>query len=1467
MTSQRLCLATADTNWGQWIVLPALPNEMAGVDLTLQIQVVPIADMEVEFGVMWDATDTATFTPQQTVVVNSYTPTTVQIWMACGGTLGNHIAMRCRSMTGVLTYVYIPSLQVNAAASCPQPSGFELTEHDSTHVTLQWDALSSTRWEVRLGGDMPIYTDTNIIEFDNLLPNTNYHVELRALCAEGDTTAPSVTDFVTQCGLFELPFEADFNQEHIGDLPNCWSQYSNNCSLLQYISTSTNIYASMHIGTDSSYAMLVGPAIYTRGDRIHVEFDVQAPFLGILEAGVLIKEDDSTRYIPVQTFTTISYEQSSDMNWYRRDFYTDTLTNLSADIPVHIAFRWYANMTHAYINIDNIMAESVGNCHAPTAPKIDTAYGTTVVLSWEDYSAEPASYEVMIYYLDDPETSMEIFYTESTTMTLYELMPMQIYDFNVRSLCLHDTTRWIEIGKVETSCDNIRPPYHQSFDHRVMNDTMPCWTSIDGYSQWICYNDALTTNQTSLTDTAIVATPLIEAPADELYVRFNYSSAIDSPLEVGYLEGDDTVFHLIDTLQRGTSGVHEFYTNNLTTDGMIRLAFRDINNIYNHTYHVLIDDLYILRFNGCFHPTAIETSEIGPYDVTLHITDTNNAGKYHIYMEHNGIAESEFLFDTVGTLTLLEPGTHYTINVAAECSDGVESFAFAQTDFNTRCVTIDRTNLPYECNFESMQISADPEVPCWIFNNVTSRHIAATHDGNILEMASGQQLPAIVALPEINSLRELFIEFDMAIATSGATIEIGVMDDPHERVTFSPIATLSDDIANRWRHYQVPIENYNGQGHFVALRFYNTSVMLDNVSINSIPDCSRNIDSLTIGNVWSNCADLRWKADIGHNIGSYYIIHVEDGDGTPSGLFFAEGSPYTICNLDELSSYNVWVELYCGSDVQAVSDTMHFTTMCDNMQSTEISYNTLGRTIYTLNTLPVTTQQIYSASQQLFTSDDFHNMESDMTGIEIDYYGINPSLDIKFCTIYVCQTSVTDVADNHNLGTMVYSGPLHLVPGWNTILFNQSIHHDADSNMVLTFVSETTPSGSIDLFRGYSNGAGSSQIYLSDTAPYSQGMEMTASNMRYDVRFYICPSEVVECIMPVITSLTSTDSSITVHYNNNEPCEVQITSNQYWTSNEAGIVAVGGTYTFNGLDPNTHYIVGVRRSCGADYSPWHVDHIATSIPGCPQPSQPILTSISTHSATIQLPPHSDASRWQVHLFNYIIDTFFTTAYETLNLSGLISSMDYHICLRRLCDYNNRSPWSDTLTFYTPHCSSITSASVAPSGSSAVYISWTIDDSDNATTPDSYSILYGPHGFLRNEIIDTLFTSAENITVYGLDFENMSYDFLVSSHCADGTTSGWILAGTYPPYNDNTGINSATNAETLTITPNPASEAVNITADSPVSIDLLDCCGRQLYHSAKPSVSHHIVLTDLPRGTYFVRATSNQGTIVRKMVKL
>ncbi len=1364
---------------------------------------------------------------------------------------------------------FVARPMVFEGASCQQPQGLVLDWVDSSSAHIVWQqAADSCLWLVRVGSDVFIEQDSADLLLTGLETDANIHVEVRALCRAGDTTDAAVLDFRTRCGMQQMPLYEDFNACFDGDDPHCWivaGRTNGNQSYTLVTAPEVDAEYVMSMADGGTPIGLISPVMAPTADRMHVMFRLMFSGPGTFEAG-LMRHPDSA-FVPVLTIENTSLDVAGHQPWFDYEFYTDTVASVGLDEPYYVAFFWNGDSP---VHIDDIALLPSGPCHAPTAAHIDTIYADTVVLVWEDFSDTPAGYEVRYGALPafaDADNSLMTFNAE---LAIGGLDASTEYHFWLRALCPDDSARWLYVGSGSTECGPVGLPYEQRFSDSDL-DTVRCWLSDAAVSEsrlWHCMNGQLYMH-VSGGDSMLVATPLMLAPANELRIVFGVGVMDGNMMEVGL--ADDTLGNFVPlyTVYAGEGHqTHGFYTDQLQLSDTMRIAFRLIAP-FGGASQVFIDDL-VVRRQRCHDPEGLWVDSLSADMAVLHIGDPAGTGFYRVCAEHDGTTDTLFLADSVATLTGLIPGTTYHVDVVAVCPDGSMSQPVGTT-FRTRCPYIAHTDLPYEQNFDQMAVgSVNPDVPCWTIMHFNSRHYlrqAETDNSTAISIdVEHQWSRTYLSLPGVDVVNDLLLRFAAVNALGGiAMIEVGVMSEPDDDLTFFPVDTVYCPATGLWHNYEVLLSSYEGSEHWPALRVtstMSTEVRIDDVWLGLVPPCSGAISNVTVSDVWSYSANIEWNVDLAYNQGAAYTIHVETEDGQPAGDFFVDTTAYNICNLDELTSYRVWVEMFCGGDVQAVSDYVSFTTRCDNAQTIEHSSFSHLVLPFMNSQLPCNAQKRFSATQQLFVADEFGNLPSTITGLDFRYCNEAVPFEVEECSIFLSPCYADTLSQWQTAGQqLVYSGPL-LFEGndWNTVYFSAPYEYDGVANLLVTVVANGKPVADGITFGGYNTGRQVSLFYSSNTVPFADTMEVIASYRRSDIHFHICPGEVPSCASPVLDEVVASSDYIRMVYDaDGDMCQMSISQGWIWNG-DVQTADNSGDFTFENLDPLTNYIVGVRRVCPGMTSNWATRVVRTTQIVCDLPTDLAAIEVGYDDAVVAFDANG-ADRWQLHLFNFRIDTVIDLTDTLCHLTGLVPDVTYHVAVRSLCglNYSLRSEWSDTLDFATAYCMPVASASVAADGATSAVVRWNPPASDGVA---SYRVEYGLREFVRGEAIAAYNTTDTMLRIEGLE-PGIMYDFYVAAVCDDGSRSVWVFAGGVPPV----GIDvSAQQSELrMVLSPNPASGSVGVSTDGPADLTLYDLEGRTLMHTVTSGGMQTLDISHLSQGTYFVRATTPQGSTVGKLI--
>ena len=352
----------------------------------------------------------------------------------------------------------------------------------------------------------------------------------------------------------------------------------------------------------------------------------------------------------------------------------------------------------------------------------------------------------------------------------------------------------------------------------------------------------------------------------------------------------------------------------------------------------------------------------------------------------------------------------------------------------------------------------------------------------------------------------------------------------------------------------------------------------------------------------------------------------------------------------------------------------------------------------------------------------------------------------------------------------------------------------------------------------------------------------------------------VSCPAPEVTTVTESETTITVAWTGTAFAYEVAISNGTWTAPASGTSVLTTTYTFSALTPATTYTVGIRALCSdGSYSAWTTTAAVTASASCQAPTDLEADDITFDGATLSWLPAGDESSWEVNIHSAqpAFDTLIAASTTTLTVDGLASGRSYTFRVRALCSATSHSPWSDAATFSTAACNAPTGLAATAVTHNSATLTW------NANGAASYEVSYG---IGTTAAQGTLLTSTDNRLILNQLEPGTTYTAYVRSHCDETLVSNWSPAITFstttPQSIDDDAIIS------VSISPNPASDHVLIQADGLRQVELVDVSGRRvgepLSQSATPSLIT-LNVSHLDTGVYFLRLLGDGFTLVRKLV--
>lgn len=1064
---------------------------------------------------------------------------------------------------GVDNWFYVYNMKVT---TCPfVASQLAVSGLTSSSAVLSWqgdERVSSWNVEYKTtdGEWTSMEVSTNPYTLTGLEASTTYQVRVKAACNE---TYSNIVTFTTPCPARELPFFEGFEDTEFE--PECWMNYhvSGPGTSLWQRNTS-----SIHTGSGSAQipdmrattiTNFVTPAfIIPEANAYRVSVWVFRSGTGTTKQNEGIKVWASTepdinsssvelfhahRYIgfaPVQTTT----------GWYKYE----------ATIPisgnnVYVIFQGiceYGSATY----MDDITVERIPTCETPSI-SISNAVATIT----PGQIGTPESYDLQIG--EEVVTGVQ---SPADLMLLFpSLQNNTEYEVAVRANCGdEDYSQWSNPVAFITPCAAISLPYTENFDGytsstTVSASTMPdCWNRFftgtsTAYGAGIYPNSTYAhsgnnslrlyayypTTMTATQGDAYAVLPAFSGRLNNMIISFytrkhstgtNYVSDFEVGVvtDINNIEGSFVPVQTVSPTSTSYQLVTVRFENYEGADG--RIAFRIVNpraTSYRYVYGY-VDDLTVETMPTCGTPSLSVTGTMATITPST-IAGTPESYDLQIGNEiQNVTTTSVDLWETFN----LESNTEYEVSVRSNCGENDGVSAWSQTvSFRTPCSAVE---LPIYEDFESAEFPSS----CWSKYKVSgsgSYTWASTttymHSGSKSAFIKDQSATTInhLVTPQFNltnagALLTFWVKRENDYYSNKLQEGVQVLiADNAEGNNASEVIYIHRHINNQpvesaagWYKYTAAIQKPAGQ-YYLIFRGYNEyggATYMDDIAIEAAPSCGTPTIAV-------DGTRLTITPNSLGNPESYEVMV----SGQRQTVTSTTVDLMETFGLELNTNYEVSVRTNCGENdgYSEWTEAIGFTTpACLNAISVAIGTET------TIGQIPFYPYYGYSYSQQIFDAAEINASEgSKITDISI-YCSSVPSNLSSFgnITIWMTNTSkatYTSTSDfiPYSELTQVYhlNGQYNLVQGWNKITLDEPFEYDGTSNLAVVmnegmsgysgdysgnfYVSSVSGTKTISV---YSDAQGS----VVPENPASSTGNIATSSSRSNIKFNICPPEVVE---------------------------------------------------------------------------------------------------------------------------------------------------------------------------------------------------------------------------------------------------------------------------------------------------------------------------------------------------------------------
>ena len=659
---------------------------------------------------------------------------------------------------GVDPAVVLDSIQITST-NCGAPYNITADNITSTSfdVTFQPAMSTDNAWEYvccLAGADPELETPTQItgtpaFSVTGLTAATYYDVYVRTVCDGGETSGWNMTTVVTDCDIFNLNYEQDFDSYTTGvstgtsapagfpnvTMPVCWSFLNNSSSSSSYpqmFLTSSSTYAVSgnclffkSSSTTPAYAIL--PELNEALQNMQISFTYRNESTGssngTLYLGYMTDPSDASTFVSVYTCPQTTTKTNVEFNF----------NNVPAEVTTaYIAFRYSGGTSNNYYaSIDNVFVGLIPTCVKPTNPTASYATDHTVTLAWTengnatDWNIEygPAG------FTQGQGTTVQ---APTNPFTLTGLDALTSYDFYVQANCGGgDLSYWSVKGTFATFCEAFDMPFVEDFNS-ISSGIPTCWDNSEGTTttesyKWNYYSTGyegagLRFNSyiNSNGNTNTLKTPVINVVSDAS-LSFYYKNPTGGDFSV-YVIANGTQTLLEGGLTGMSDWTRQSYDLSEYAGQGVQIAFIGTSNYGPTGAYIDLDSVAVLAattpVEPCDAPTNLQIASI----TTNSAVASWNAGgsetswKVGYKLQSAGQWQEATVSTTTYSIEGLTANSTYDFRVKAVCSADNQS-DFVTTSFTTNPeVGIDNVEL-------SNSISLMP--------NPADNYIEMTVNGNV----------------------------------------------------------------------------------------------------------------------------------------------------------------------------------------------------------------------------------------------------------------------------------------------------------------------------------------------------------------------------------------------------------------------------------------------------------------------------------------------------------------------------------------------------------------------------------------------------------------------------------------------------------------------------------------------------------------------------------------------------------------
>ena len=277
--------------------------------------------------------------------------------------------------------------------TCPQPTALRVDSTSTNSIDVHWTAGGEeTAWSVRIDGGAWQSATTTSYQFTGLNSGTNYTIDVRAVCGEGDTSFITSTASATDCApISVLPYSENFNSWGTGTTvhaPNCYAYGCDYSTSYPYITDMSSQnqggamylynYDNGHVGRNTWFALPILDSTVANVNQTQLVFKAYtstSSYVHWVRVGV-----NTTPTITGATW--IDTVRAYYGTWTEYEIPFDSYTGNGHYIIVSSFVD--SAYSYSYPYIDDLTLEMIPSCQRPDTLTVSNATPNSVDLAWHD---------------------------------------------------------------------------------------------------------------------------------------------------------------------------------------------------------------------------------------------------------------------------------------------------------------------------------------------------------------------------------------------------------------------------------------------------------------------------------------------------------------------------------------------------------------------------------------------------------------------------------------------------------------------------------------------------------------------------------------------------------------------------------------------------------------------------------------------------------------------------------------------------------------------------------------------------------------------------------------------------------------------------------------------------------------------------------------------------------------------------